>query len=86
MELWIRSQDRKMLRINPELEIFEYGKRKILIIDTKNCIDYNKLKILGTYETTERALKVLDEIQEIIDHLNDTNLNISKYVYQMPKE
>lgn len=85
MKLWIRSQDRKMLRINPELEIFEYDNRKNLIIDTKGCTDYNKLKVLGTYKTKERALEVLDEIQRHLVVINDKNDNLF-CVYEMPED
>lgn len=66
MDLWIRSQDKKMLRINPELEIYEGNNKNILIIDTKGSTDYYIAKILGQYKTEERALEVLDEIQRLL--------------------
>lgn len=89
MELWIRSQDRKSLiksngvGLTPsELSIYPIGLNGVL----------------GTYETKERALEVLDEIQEYItptlslldDTLNGKQIcqvgNILSMVYKMPKE
>ena len=66
MDLWVRSQNREILRINPELEIYEYGNTKFLVMDTKGYVDYGKAKILGEYKTKERALEVLDEIEKIL--------------------
>lgn len=82
MDLWIRSQDREKLRINPELEIYEYGNEKFLVIDTKGNVIYDKAKILGEYKTKERALEVLDEIQKILIDYS----KMSRVVYQMPIE
>lgn len=62
MDLWIRSQDRKELRPQPKL-----GIEKIVngwcIIDRYNFYDSYSL---GTYKSEERALEVLDEIQNIL--------------------
>lgn len=87
MELWVRSQNREMLRINPELEIYEYGNEKFLVMDTKGYTNYEKAKILGEYKTKERALEVLDEIQKM-DFTNNLNVSLTTYgyVYTMPKE
>ena len=60
MDLWIRSQDRKIMTPNPMLIVDD---NKILII--KN--DYRDTHlVLGHYATKERALEVLDEIQNIL--------------------
>lgn len=67
MELWIRSQDREILRVNPELEIYEYGKENFLVLDTKSHTSYDKAKILGRYKNKTRALEILDEIQKILE-------------------
>ena len=60
MELWIRSQDREVLTKVIDVykqadtnEIWAYSDRCI-----KNC--------LGVYKTKERALEVLDEIQDLL--------------------
>lgn len=57
MELWIRSQDKEILLKVNELEI-----EANMII----AFDNNKYQCLGTYKTKERALEVLDEIQNIL--------------------
>lgn len=77
MKLWIRSQDKEKLLKCDDITIKnhrydtmdEYGNR---------CINYKGYEIvgyfdknteyetLGTYKTKERALEVLDEIQEIL--------------------
>lgn len=91
MNLWIRSQDRKHL-IKCEAIMYEktgtgYG----LIGFTKNY-DFN----IATYETKERALEVLDEIQAILspklktmltkDGLNVEVIDKNYDVYQMPEK
>lgn len=54
MELWVRSQDKQaLIPINK------------MITNTCEGLFYDGT-ILGTYKTKERALEVLDEIQEIL--------------------
>ena len=63
MELWIRSQDKtKLVKVD-----------NIVYMDSSEDYEkevhslWNDCKgILGTYETKERALEVLDEIQNIL--------------------
>ena len=62
MKLWIRSQDRKELRPQPKLGIDKL-ENKYYIVDRYN---FESAIILGVYETEERALEVLDEIQNAI--------------------
>ena len=69
MELWIRSQDRTFLRKVNTPESYE------------NSGAYYEL--LGTYKTKERAIEVLDEIQNYILLPNTDN---SAYVYNMPED
>ena len=61
MELWIRSQDKIKLVNNCNLYISSEIKNEYIIEDLNN-----KYLKLGTYKTKERALEVLDEIQNII--------------------
>ena len=56
MELWIRSQDKRIFKKIEYLEVDEFD--GIITDDECNC--------LGTYATQERALEVLDEIQNIL--------------------
>lgn len=84
MELWIRSQDKKrLLRCNfietcDPVEVLESDYDIVGYFDDN--IGY---ETLGTYETKERALEVLDEIQKYILLPNPDE---SAYVYQMPKK
>ena len=61
MNLWVRSQDKnKLVPINDEL----------YIPNSRTGEDFGifyKDKMLGYYKTQERALKVLDEIQNILN-------------------
>ena len=58
MELWIRSQDKLLLRKPRQIKIYE-GSDGWFVGETL-VIDY------GKYKSKERALEVLDEIQNII--------------------
>lgn len=101
MELWIRSQDRKnLLKVEkifclntcPEME--SIGRNVILNkewIGKKDCIKF------GEYKTKERALEVLDEIQNKMkekydrcwitkDGLEIANTTKDTIIYEMPKE
>ena len=59
MDLWIRTQDKK------DLIKVDYISYEIAIED-KHILWYKSID-LGTYKTKERALEVLDEIQNIIN-------------------
>lgn len=60
MELWIRSQDKKCLMPVNRIDIDTNGKTIVI-----NGFE----TIIGKYETEERALEVLDEIQQKIKTL-----------------
>jgi len=77
MGLWIRSQDRTTLIRSYEIYISEYGKDSYVIKAKRTS------HILGSYNTFERALEVLDEIQcEIANYVG----TMAQVVYQMPKD
>lgn len=57
MELWVRSQDKKILLKVNELEIE---------VNTIIAFDENKYQCLGAYKSKQRALEILDEIQNIL--------------------
>ena len=85
MELWVRSQDKMNLVKVRQISV-NYQDNKQIIANYmpelyENSGEY--YEILGTYETKERALEVLDEIQNYILLPNTDN---SAYVYKMPKE
>ena len=81
MELWIRSQYKERLCKPNNLFIKDHA-IFCSYNEQSNDTDY-----LGVYKTKERALEVLDEIQEILEQVNDPNLTILPIlVYEMPKE
>lgn len=61
MNLWVRSQDKRMLmKVDNIFLNANYENKRICSYDG----DYNTE--LGTYKTKERALEVLDEIQMLL--------------------
>lgn len=60
MELWIRSQDKEVLQKITSLFVNDDG-----YIFSYDYINSNEV-FLGKYKTKERALEVLDEIQDIL--------------------
>lgn len=79
MELWIRSQDKmKLVKVN-YCYIMDQQDHFTIIGET---IDSGP--IVGIYKTKERALEVLDEIQELMRSLCDSDLKIIQF--EMPKE
>lgn len=78
MNLWIRSQDREVLTRVVDIwkdayknEIWSQSSFAI-----KNC--------LGIYKTKERAIEVLDEIQDLLQNAYVGGSN--RIVYQMPEK
>ena len=71
MELWVRSQDKERLMKINVLEYKEYNDNHVINgYGTNECDNYD----LGLYKTKERALEVLDEIEERICLLNTMSL------------
>lgn len=89
MELWIRSQDRMNLVQIKQISLnYENNKQVIANYEPEqyeNSSCYYEL--LGTYKTKERALEVLDKIQNKINAIaNMDDINFINVVYEMPKE
>lgn len=87
MKLWVRSQDReKLLKING----IQYQNCKLVeneTIETNILIGFYSSyenEILGEYKTKERALEVLDEIQDLLQNAYTGKSNI--ILYLMPEE
>lgn len=60
MELWVRSQDKRILQKVDNIFLdANYKNKRISTYDGDNVE-------LGTYKTKERAIEVLDEIQNIL--------------------
>lgn len=91
MELWVRSQDREILTpINKPITywINEEGRYSIVYKESPSYVI-----TLSTFSTKERALEVLDEIQnKLLDNVIATNddgyatLLENTCFYEMPKE
>lgn len=79
MELWIRSQNKEKLISNCSFLIKDWGDKCWI-----ECIIHKERLILGIYKTKERALEVLDGIQDLYQNAYVGNSN--RIVYQMPKE
>ena len=62
MDLWIRSQNRKMMERAVAVKIAHYKEDGKM----SNSIVINNDYIFGEYATEERALEVLDEITNLI--------------------
>ncbi len=78
MELWIRSQDRDMLIKAFEVRLNWQNDKEIICNSyTSDCCDYD-YRCLGTYASKERALEVLDEIENFIY----TEVNIVNSPYE----
>ena len=98
MELWIRSQDREKLIKVKDLYVEKYpSSNNRYAIYNFFYDDLDDCDIpLGTYETRERALEVLDEIQNIFSlkienkSYEEADLILKAKMldscYQMPKE
>lgn len=80
MELWIRTQDKTTLIRSYEIYIIEQQNRYLIRAKRTS-------HILGSYDTYERALEVLDSIQRRIEIINNVDNNtFAECVYEMPKE
>ena len=83
MKLWIRSQDGILLEKAEAIKIANYDGTIVFVINN----DY----VFGEYKTKERAIEVLDEIQNILkkDKFEDERFCCDKLtkamVYQMPE-
>lgn len=74
MELWIRSQDREHLMYATDIDL-DCDDGSIVLVNSY---------FMAKYKTKERALQVLDEIQDLMRSLTDSDLKIIQY--EMPKE
>lgn len=97
MELWIRSQDKEILL---NIKGIQYQNCKLVENETVEAniligfYNYYDNEILGEYETKERALEVLTEIQNKINLINlghdfgspMVDLKNPTYIYQMPEK
>lgn len=97
--MWVRSQDKGYLVKNPIIDI-DIRKNEVYILDRTYAKNSFVGRILGVYKSKERAVEVLDEIQERISpkfnyegnneevdiFIKTQMLNSMIAVYQMPEE
>ena len=100
MELWIRSQDKDfIMKVNNIILGYQNDVNNKGINELRRLFTFTKdtAFTLGVYQSKERALEVLDEIQEFIENkgkikiTQDINgitseVEDAKRVYQMPLE
>ena len=104
MDLWIRAQDRTRIIKSKDIAIipiiYNYGTKREM--DSYKIVELNHqdrdCECLGVYKRKERALEVLDEIQDLFitkepfkteftkDGLTMMNKQPSSVVYEMPEE
>ena len=86
MELWIRSQDKMNLVKVRQINVNYQDNKQVIAnyapeqYENSGCY----FELLGTYKTKERALEVLDEIQDLLQNAYVGGSN--RVVYQMPKD
>ena len=95
MELWIKSQDKKnLIKVNALYTDIpdDFGKDGFgVYCDKRDSYVSNTLLKIGQYKSKQRALEVLDEIQEKILKIEETSLMVNpliieECVYVMPQE
>ena len=76
MDLWIRSQDKMNLVKVRQIGVNYQDNKQIIANYTPELYENSGgyYELLGTYKTKERALEVLDEIEERIMLINTINL------------
>ena len=77
--MWIRNQDRTALLDCDNFEVESYSEtHEVVTLNNRTNITVD----LGVYSSKEKALKVLDEIQNWIHYEADEN----GITYQMPQD
>lgn len=90
MELWIRSQDKMILTKAEQIgAYYTMNKKGEIRVNTYSDISLS----IGHYSTMERALEVLDEIQELFEPTTITldgkymeTRQLDAFVYEMPEK
>lgn len=87
MRIWIRSQDKEMLILAEAISLWCNPSS-----DSKNFNISAYGGIVGEYSTKEKALKVLDMIEEHLkepkayNYNGDTFIPVNKVLFQMPQD
>lgn len=67
--IWVRSQDKYRLIFATDIYIYDYGSFVLVKANQQT---------IGEYSTKERALQLIDQMQDIID--------MSYNIFQMPEK
>ena len=94
--MWVRSQDKMNLVKVRQIGVNYQDNKQIIANYTPELYENSGryYELLGTYKTKERALEVLDEIQNKINLINlghdfgspMIDLKNPTYIYQMPEK
>lgn len=92
MDLWIRSKNKEFLmkvdNINLGIDVDTNEPNRLFTFVGGAITSFT----LGTYKTKERALEILDEIQELLEPVNVVEVSKKEAViganilYEMPEE
>lgn len=82
MNLWVRNQDKTILQKVDNLLISDGNNAKGTFNIYTNSLPAQN--VLGRYKTKERALEVLDEIQEYINF--NIKLKLETCIYEMSED
>ena len=80
MEIWIRSQNGEVILKCNDFFIHKSEFKELYYICTNN------IYLLGTYSSKEKAMKVLDDIQEHIKRHLTGDISIFNAIYEMPED
>lgn len=95
--MWIRSQDKRRIIKCEEITIDylngQFNDEQLKMLNTQKGWGLkNKYHVLGFYSTKEKALKVLDMIQDAIGGVPETDIKGNvigiavKKIFQMPQD
>jgi len=79
--MWIRSQNKTVLIRAGFIDVCD---TRIFASNSQTKIEKTGICI-GKYETVERAIEVLDEIQESVWDCLNVNENVMAKIYEMPE-
>ena len=89
MELWVRGQEKSLLKKVSEVLYEEMDEHSIVTFQGDDVM------LLGIYKTKERCLEIIDEIQKLLIHNGSDNDKFAQMlsgiknefvVYEMPQE
>lgn len=77
--IWIRSQDKQTLVYANDIYTIDTG-----VYASSTTVEHSDVNKIGDYATKERAIEVINEIEDKLGYLNDTEIRTP--TYHMPKD